>query len=349
MTDEDTATITVENDFRAINEKLYKRGATDGLPVYPPTRDRVDEMLGGTDRPADDVVGVIPPKYGNASVEKIAINAVMAGCEPEYMPVLTAAVEAMTEDPFNLYGINATTHPVAPLIVVNGPIVEDLNLNYGYNVFGQGWKANSTIGRAVRLLLMNVGGGQPGEMDRATHGQPGKFSFCIAENERKSPWDPFHVSRGFDEDESTVTAMAVEAPHEINDHVSQSADGVLTVTSDVLATIGNNNCLGRGEIAVVVGPEHADTIERDGYTREEVQRYLYDHARNKMSKIRQAGMYQMSESLDRFDVANDDALIPLVHEPSDIHVIVAGGAGKHSMALHSFGETYAQTKKVTQP
>ena len=337
------------SDFESANEALYRENMTDGLPVVPPTRERVEEMLEGTAREPDEVVGVIPPRYGDATVEKIAINAVMAGCEPAYMPVLLAALEAMTEEPFNLYGVNATTHPVAPLIVVNGPVVDDLRINYGYNVFGQGWKANSTIGRAIRLVLVNVGGGQPGEMDRATHGHPGKFSFCIAENERKSPWDPLHVRRGFDADESTVTVFGAEAPHEINDHVSDRGDGVLTVASDVLATIGNNNAYyTQGELTLVFGPEHAETIARDGYSVEEVRKLVYDHARNRLSKLKAGGMYGIHDWADRFDVQDPDARIPLVESPDRVNVLVAGGAGKHSMAVHSFGETRSVTKAIDE-
>jgi len=338
--------IDTGEDFETINEQLYREGVTDGLPVVPPTATRVEEMLSGTSRDAEEVVGVIPPRYGNATVENIATNAVMAGCRPEYMPVIITAVEALTEDEFNLYGINATTHPVAPLLVVNGPIIDELSINYGYNVFGQGWRANTTIGRAIRLILLNVGGGSPGDMDRATHGHPGKISFCIAENQKKSPWEPFHVDRGFDEQESTVTVLGAEAPHEINDHVSQTGDGVLTVAADVLATIGNNNAPGGGEITVVFGPEHAETIARSGYSREDVKWYLYDHARNTMGKLRHGGMYGMADMDKRFDVKDDDAKVPLVESPEDIFILVAGGAGKHSMALHSFGATEGVTKKI---
>lgn len=335
------------DDFESINDDLYRRNLTDGLPVVPPTQERVERMLTGTDRDSSDLVGVIPPRYGDATVEKIAINAVMAGCKPAYMPVVIAAIEAMTEDKFNLYGINATTHPVAPLTIVNGPIVDDLHLNYGYNVFGQGWRANSTIGRAIRLVLVNVGGGRPGDMDRATHGIPAKYSYCIAENERKSPWDPLHVRQGYDADESTVTVIGADAPHEINDHVSDTANGVLTTAADVFATMGNNNAyLSEGEITFVIGPEHADTIARDEYSVTEIQRYLYDHARNRLSKLKTGGMYSIHDWPERFDTRDPNALIPLVHSPDRINVLVAGGAGKHSMAIHSFGETRSVTRAI---
>lgn len=341
-------TLTVDDDIEAVYETLYRKGVTDGLPVIPPTRERVDEMLAGTNRNPETVLGTVPPEYSEATVEKLAINAVMAGCKPAYMPVLVAAVEAMTEDEFNLYGINATTHPVAPLLVVNGPIVEELGINYGYNVFGQGWRSNATIGRAIRLVLLNIGGGNPGDMDRATHGHPGKFSYCIAENEKKTPWDPFHTTRGFEADESTVTVMGVEAPHEINDHVHESASGIMNVTADVFSTVGNNNTHhSHGEICLVLGPEHAETIARTGWTREDVQWYLYDQARNSIEELADGGITMDEYTLHpRFETETRDAQIPLVEHPEDVLVLVAGGAGKHSMALHSFGETRSVTKPI---
>lgn len=340
-------TLDIEGDFDEVNKQLYREGMTDGLPVIPPTESRIEGMLETVERDPNEVIGVIPPKYGDATVEKVAINAVMAGCEPEYMPVILAAIEAMTEERFNLYGINATTHPVAPLVVVNGPIVEKLRINYGYNVFGQGWKANSTIGRTIRLVLVNVGGGEPGDMDRATHGHPGKFASCIAENEKKSPWEPFHVARGFNADKSTVTVLGAEAPHEINDHVSEDGDGILTVAADVMATMGNNNAYtSTGEITIVFGPEHANTIAQEGYSREDVRWFLYDHARNRLGKLKLAGMYGIHDWEERFDTKDDDAMVPLVSSPENVNVMVAGGAGKHSMGLHSFGETQSVTKRI---
>ncbi len=335
------------DDVESINDDLYDRGLTDGLPVVPPTPDRVEQMLGASNRDPDAKLGAIPPRYGEVAVETLAINAVMAGCKPEYMPVLEAAVEALTEERFNLYGINATTHPVAPLLVVSGPVIDELDINYGYNVFGQGQRSNSTIGRAIRLLLVNAGGGKPGVLDRATHGHPGKFSFCIAENEARTPWDPLHVQRGHDENQSAVTVIGAESPHEINDHVHDTAEGILNVTADVLATVGNNNSHhSRGQVTVVFGPEHAETIARSGWSREDVQWYLYDQARNSAGQLRTAGIYDNYTLDQRFHSANDQAQIPLVEKPEDIITIVSGGAGKHSMALHSFGETRAVTKPV---
>jgi hypothetical protein len=188
------------------------RGWSDGLPIIPPTPDRVQHMLEGTRRGPQSLIGRIPPRWGDATVEKVAVNAVMAGCLPAYMPVLTTAIEAMLAPEFNLYGIQATTHPVAPLLILNGPLARQLDVNNSYNVYGPGWRANATIGRAIRLLLLNVGGGIPGKGDRSTQGSPAKFAFCIAENETRNPWLPLHVERGFDAGTSTVTVWGGRVP-----------------------------------------------------------------------------------------------------------------------------------------
>jgi len=333
-------------DFEAANEELYRRGMTDGLPVIPPTPDRVARMLEGTRRDPAQVLGTMGPAYGKASIEKIAVNAVMAGCRPEYMPVLIAAAQAMLKYDFNLYGINATTHPVAPMLVVNGPAAQRLSINSGYNCMGQGWRANATIGRAIRLILINIAGGTPGKGDRATHGSPAKFSFCLAENEAASPWEPLHVRRGFDPEASAVTVHASEAPHEINNHTSEEAEGVLRTIADTISHLGHNNSyLGHGEVAICIGPEHAQTIARDGLGIPEVQDYLYRHSGNQLSKLLEIRRDNLP-GMAAHDAGGEDPFIPLVDAPEDYLLFVAGGVGKHSMAMPSFGLTRSITVEI---
>ena len=342
----DLDVLDVEGEFEAANEALYQRGMTDGLPVVPPTRQRVERMLGGTKRSPEESLGAFPPAYNDATVAKLAVNAVMAGCRPEYMPVLIAAVEAMLEPEFNLYGINATTHPVTPLVIVNGPVLAELKINYGYNVLGQGWRANATIGRAVRLAMINLGGGRPGEGDMATHGHPGKYSYCMGENEAMSPWEPLHMRRGFRRNESTVTVFGAEAPHEVNDHTSTTGAGILTAQANVFATVGNNNAyMTAGELCLVMAPEHADTIARDGWSIEQAQRYLFAKARNRLGDLRAVGKVEKLVTKE-FNPLDDDEMIPLTLSPDDIMILVAGGAGKHSMAIPSFGMTRAVTRRI---
>ena len=337
-----SARIEVPDSLEAVNEVYYQRSFTDGLPIVPPTEERVTRMLSGTTRKPQDVVGVVPPGLGEATVEKIAINAVMSGCLPEYMPVIIAALEAMLEPKFNLHGIQTTTHPVAPLAIVNGPIRNKLGLNYRYNVFGQGNRANATIGRAIRLVLINIGGGIPGALDRATMGQPSKYSFCIAENEEKNPWQPLHVERGFDSSANTVTVYGAENLWNINDHAAIDAEGLLTTIAGTMAVQGSNNILNqRGEVLVVLGPEHASTIASSGLSKQDVKHFLFEKARIPKRQ------FSRRHQEERFTPAfADDALIPVVHEENAVMVIVAGGAGKHSMFLPTFGMTLSVTREI---
>ena len=338
--------LSAELDFETANEELYLRGMTDGLPVIPPTPDRVERMLTGTREEPSRSLGQMGPGYGDATIERIAVNAVMAGCRPEYMPVLVAACEAMLEEEFNLYGVNATTHPVTPMLVVNGPIAARLKINSGYSCMGPGWRANGTIGRAIRLILINIGGGTPGEGDRATHGTPAKYSFCLAENEVSSPWAQLHVRRGFATEQSTVTVHASEAPHEINNHTSEDAKGVMLTFASTLSHLGHNNSyLGRGEVAICIGPEHAATIHRDGVTIESLQDYLFRNAGNSIAELK--GVIRDNfDGMAPFDREDPAAFVPLVSKPEDYLLFVAGGVGKHSMAMPSFGLTRSVTREI---
>ena len=342
--------IDVEDSFEEINDLFYQRGWTDGLPIVPPTEDRVARMLAGCQGRPDEVIGLIPPKWGEATLEKLAINAVMAGCRPDHLPVIVAAVEAVLAEEFNLNGIQATTHPVAPLVVVNGPIAGRLEINGGPNCFGQGWRANATIGRAIRLILTNVGGALPGATDRSTQGQPSKYSYCIAENEAANPWEPFHVERGFQPDESTVSVFGVENPHNINDHVSTTAEGILMTAADTLASMGMNNAyLGKGELLFVFGPEHAATIARYNWTKRDVKAYLFENARIPLGRARLGGMWGMDDwPIWVQGLRDDHALVPMVEKVDDILVMVAGAAGKHSCGMPSFGATRSVTRPITR-
>ena len=253
-------------------EACYENGWTDGLPVVPPTPERVESMLSGTNRDPDELIAAVPPKWGRATVEKVAINAVMAGCKPAYLPLILTAVEAMTNDQFNLHGVQVTTSHVGPMLIVNGPIRKQLEINDGFNIFGQGWRANATIGRALRLVCANIGGALPGELDRAAFGHAGKYTCCIAEKEEVSPWDAMHVDRGFQADDSTVTVFAAAGPQTVNDHGSNTAEGILNTISQNIAAPGNSS----GETLVVIGVEHAKTISEDGFSKSDVRRYIAD-------------------------------------------------------------------------
>ena len=331
-----------------VNELFGRLGWTDGLPVIPPTRARVERMVAGCSRPANAVVGRIPPKWGEATVERIAVNAVMAGCRPEYLAVVLAAVEALLDDRFNLHGVQCTTHVTTPLIVVNGPIRRRLEINGGPNCFGQGWTANATIGRAVRLVLVNLGGAQPGRIDKATFGHPGKYTYCIAENEEDSPWEPFHVEQGYAAEDSTVTVFAAEAPHNVNNHSYQPyrlLDGI----AGTMTTLGANNFYVMGDYAVALGVDHTRILNQAGWKRRHVQRYLFEQARLPVRRLRFGGMY--GEHIERnlwprwVEREDEGSLVPPVREPEDIKLFVAGGAGPHSLVIPGWG-TRAVTRGI---
>jgi hypothetical protein len=326
-------------------DALYQeRGWTDGLPIVPPTEAAVRAFLATTDRDPREIVGVLPPRQGEATVERIAVNAVMAGCRPEYFPVILAGLEALADPLFNLDSVQATTHPVAPLLVVNGPIAREIGLNAGYNAFGQGFRANVTIGRAVRLVLMNVGGGLPGSGDRATQGSPAKLAACVAENEAESPWEPLHVEAGLPRDASVVTAYGCEGPHNIQDHFSNTGLGVLRTVAGAMGQAGSNNLLSWGWPLLCLGPEHAATIARDGYSKAQVKEFLFEHARFPLARLGREYQRQQIERHRAVDAP--DTMLSIVRRAEDIGVIVVGGAGKHSCWLPTFGDGTRPTRRV---
>jgi thiol-disulfide isomerase/thioredoxin len=261
----------LEDEFEA----MFDRGFTDGLPVVPPTPERVFRMLDGTSRASDDVVCVAPPDLVECTVEKIAINAVMAGCRPEYLPVVIAALEAACTDQFNIHGVLATTMPVGPVIIVNGPIARAIGMNSGGNVFGQGNRANLTIGRAVQLVIRNMGGGRPGGVDRATHGNPGKVSFCFAEDEATSPWTPLSVQMGRAAGESTVTLFAGEGPRCIVDQKSRTPESLTKTMAACLRTVQHPKLPLAFDAVLVIGPEHARVYAEAGWSRERVIKSIH--------------------------------------------------------------------------
>lgn len=248
-------------------EALFARGWTDGLPVVPPTEKRVLAMLDGTTRAPDDVVAVVPPDLAEATVEKVAINAVMAGCRPEYLPVVIAALEGACTDEFNMHGVLATTMPVGPVVVVNGPIRRAIGMNSGINALGQGNRANATIGRALQLVVRNVGGGRPGEIDRATHGTPAKVGFCFAEDEEGSPWEPLSVSLGAEPGQDAVTLFTGEGPRCIVDQLARDPESLARTFAACLRTLHHPKLVLAFDCLLVVGPEHGRVFREAGWTR----------------------------------------------------------------------------------
>ena len=321
-------------------EWYFRQGWTDGLPVAPPTPAAVEAMVAALGGEPERVETRVPPRWGNLTREVLAVNLVLAGCRPDYAPVVRAAMLALCSPHFNLNGVQATTHMAAPLVVVNGPVRARIGMNAGANVFGSGHRANATIGRAIRLVLLNVGGARPGGLDKSTLGHPGKYTFCIAENEEASPWAPYHVEQGYGPDDSTVFCIAAEGPHSVTNHVAHDPAGVLDSIVSAMSTIAHNNAVSSGSCAVVIGPEHAATIAAKGWTRGDVRRYLWSHAANTWDDVSFGGRYGRiyNRNLPKWYRRRPGARIPVVPDPDDVHLFVAGGeAGRFSAFLPGWG------------
>jgi peroxiredoxin len=323
----------------------------DPLPVVPPTVERVERMLQSTTRAADEVIALVPPNYGAATVEKIAANAVMAGCEPSIMPVLISLVRASCDERFNLHGVQATTHFAAPLIIVNGPIRDELGFESGCNLFSNMAAANSTLGRAFQLVLTSVGGGRPGEIDMSTLGNPGKFSYCIAENEEASPWEPLHVDAGFNRDQSAVTLFAAEPPRGVSEHNSREARGVLKAISRALATSWSYRVCAGIEAMVVLCPEHVKTIVAGGFSKQDARSLLYETTGIPLRHFDDLpGEGVAIRHLYSETTIDGERCYLKFQDPSAIRIIVAGGAaGKFSAVISSWAAGPRGSQMVTYP
>lgn len=341
--------IKVDDSIESVYQLFSERGWTDGLPIIPPTKERVHRFLSSINRDPQEQIALLPPLNGCATVEKIAINAIMAGCLPEYLPVVIAAVESIADDKFGLLAVQTTTHPCGAFIVVNGPLARKLNINCENGAFGSGDRANATIGRALRLIMINVGGAIPGKVDKSTLGQPAKYSYCVAENETNSPWDPLHVERGFDADISTVTVFAAEGPHNINDHEGLSAKSILTTVTGTMATTGNNNILSyEGEPVLVLCPEHGKRIAEDGFSKEKIKDYVFEHARTPLKLFSEEQVRARRKGGESVYGEFADSDSALIGKRENIVVIVVGGEGKHSCFVPTFGPSYSVTKKIQE-
>jgi hypothetical protein len=340
------ARIEAADDYDAINRLYRDKRWGDGLPIVPPTVERVERMLRHTTRAAHEVVAHIAPGFGAATVERIAINAVLAGCDPEYLPVVIAATEAVADPGFNLQAIQATTNPVAVWVLINGPVAQKLGVNATYNCIGQGAWANATIGRALRLVLQNVGGALPGEMDRATQGQPGKFTFCCAENEADSPWPPLHVERGYARDASTVTVIGAEGTMNMNTH-SKDADELLRVIAETMIHPPSNEYCHGGEPWLMIGPEHAHILAAGGYDKALAKAKLWELTKMPAGRMSVKDLLRVSGSRTQdLGEITDDTLLTIAHKPDDIMLMVAGGPGTHSVYVPCFGNSVAITREI---
>ncbi len=320
-------------EFEEWVEVAHAEGLTDGLPVYPPTRTAVDALVAASGRDPGLVLGVIPPRGGVATVEVVAANAAMAGCRPEHFEVVLVAIEAMMEDRFNLRGVVTTTHPCWPLVIVSGPAVERLGMGHAESVFsGGGAHAGAVIGRAVKLVLWNVGGAAPGEPVKEVLGHPGRYAFCVAESPN-GPWGPLHRARGVDAD-SGVTVFACESPTSVAMWGTDDAPGNrLAQLADAMAIKGSNNAHTMGEILVVITPNEARHLAEQGYDREAVQQELWQRARRRVGDLLAPGLPPYEWWPTWVNADDPDTMVPVTERPEDVHVLVTGAESIPWMAV----------------
>ena len=322
-------------------EELFAAGLTDGLPVMPPTRERVARMLDQCGFDADEVVAILPPAYAAATWRDIAINAVMAGCLPAHLPVVGAAVAAIAEAEFNLLGIATTTGSAAPMIIVNGPVVAELGMNAAGNALGPGNRANAAIGRALGLTLRNIGGAKAGELDMATLGQPAKYTCCLAENEAASPWPALHVERGFARDTSVVTVVGISGTVEVVDSSSSlPPDLAQTFAQSMLiaGTVGGGEpaLLGGGEPLIIMPPEIAHAFHRGGCSKAQVKAAIFDAAVMPLDRLSRAVRERLA-GRDATALSDANAPLRVARKPDDLMIVVAGGVGVKAAYVPTWG------------
>jgi len=330
--------VRVPRDIQRFLDYSMEVGWSEGLPTIPPTPDRVAEAIAATGRAPDEVVGVIPPRRGIATVEVIAANAVMAGCLPEYLPVVLAAVEGVCKPGFNLYGVQATTGSVTPLVTMSGPIADELGVSGSFGCLGPGYRANAAIGRALRLVMWNVGGGRPGKLDRSTHGQPGKYSLCMAENEAECPWPPLRVENGFADTDTVVRVAGVMGTADLIDYSSTNTDDLLTMLSSGLAGMAVNHVLYGGYSTMILCPEHAQMLAKDGYSRRDVQQALVDRAWVEYEGFPDPSKETLLRKRPQYFKDGTPTTVPAFDSADHLSVIVAGGPGPHSVLCPAFGD-----------
>jgi hypothetical protein len=336
--------INVPRDPAALFHFVMARGWSDGLPVLPPTGAAVDAMIGAGKMERDHVLGAIPPTNGIATVEKIAVNAVMAGCLPDYFPLVLAGVKGMLKPGYNLDGVQTTTGNVAPLAMVNGPCRKTLDINCGANVLGQGWRANATIGRAIRFVMTNIGGAVPGLYDKSTVGQPAKYTFCFGENEEESPWEPLHVERGLRHEADAVSMFGCSGVNSAVDMASQNAKGLLKTFA--LTMIGGmTSGVTSTEVMFVICPEHAQIMFKEGYAKADIRAALFEMARIPFEKISDDNLELLSKRRPSW-FKNGSNEIGAVDRPEDIWFVVAGGPGAKSAYIPGRTGTLLQTTKI---
>ena len=359
----DDAYLTLDH----MNRIFLDQGWGDGFPIIAPTRDRVDAMLRGTSRAPQQVVAVLAPGMGRATVEKIAINAVMAGCQPEHLPVLLAAVDAISDPRFMLRIVAMSTGAHAPLMLVNGPIVKKLGINTGRCALGPGAQSavNTVLGRAMRLIYMNVGGAYPGVMDMDTLGSPTKYSLCLGENDDASPWEPYHVEKGFDRDASVVTMFTSYALSEVEDGTGTTPQELLNIACSTACNQGvksvgwwllggradpQANVQVKEKSLLLFCPVHAEVFRRAGWSKQDIRDYLYKHARIPFGRLmasKEAAAFRSSHPALQWLWDSPETLMPILETPDCFEIVVAGGVGG-ARSTYSYGAAEPVSRLIEQ-
>jgi hypothetical protein len=322
------------DEFEFFLEKEW----SDGFPVVTPTEARVQWMLKGTQRDPDELIGNIPPALGSATVRTVALHAVMAGCKPEYLPVVLGGIKLMLRPEFCLNGVQGTMHGVAPLMIVNGPYAAKIGLHGGNGCFGPGFRANASIGRAIRLMLMNLGGGIAGVASATVFASPLRYTACITENMEYSPWDSLAVSRGYSPEDNVITCVMVESPRLFFDDVSHEPERLLIGIADSMTAMGSWNMHTRSDMMVAIGPQHAAICANAGMSRADVHRRLSEIACRTVRDLKRAGNWRRERALRvNINPDDDDGFVPAIKDPRDLHLIVAGGQGVATAICHGWG------------
>ena len=340
--------VPAPSDSEAFYEFVQQRGWGDGLPVLLPTPQRVARMLGHNGVAPHSVLGRIPPRNSTVTAEGVAANATLAGCPDNAFPIVFAALQASLVESFGLLGVLATTHPCTVGVLVSGPVVDELGINSGASLYGPGNRLNAAIGRAVRLSLMNLGGATLVSVDKSAQGSAGKYSFCFAESRMENPWPPHHVERGFTAEDSCVTVGAFEGPHNIHEPTASTGEEMMHMLVSALSSTGHNNIMRRGDLFIVLGPEHAAVLANDGWDRKRIRERLWAEAGTPARAVADAN-YEFINRNRRQDVPPPDRLTgryELCERPEQIRIVVAGGPGKHSSWLPTFGITYSSTVRI---
>ena len=327
----------VIDEFEFFLDKAW----SDGLPVVTPTEARVARMLTGTPRDPDELIGNIPPAMEPATVRTVAIHALMAGCKPEYLPVVLGALKLMLREAFNMNGVQGTMHGAAPLMIVSGPYAQKIGLHGGNGCFGPGFRANATIGRAIRLMMMNLGGGIAGVASATIFATPLRYTACITENIERSPWESLSVSKGYAPTDNVITCAMVESPRQTFDDVSTEPERLLTGIADSMAAMGSWNMHARSDMVVAMGPQHAAICAKAGMSRADVHAWLVQHAGRRVRDLKGGGNFRPERvramaPFMQLDPDDDDCFIPAIKEADDLQLIVAGGWGPCTAVCHGW-------------